>query len=541
MTASSEILQLAQSVEETLVGVPLLLPLLILVAGIVGVLAWDWFLKPQNSSRVSWLASFGLLGSMITLVPIWQLSLAGPTPTGWGMLVIDSFSVFLWLFFLVSTFVVVTISRSSWELQGRRVGEFYSLLLIATLASCVLVASHNLVVLYLAFETLSLCSYALAGYARERRESVEASLKYVLFGAVASGIMLYGVSVLYGMVGSLDLGDVAPLASQNPASFLLVLVLIFAGFAFKMSLVPFHFWAPDVYQGAPTPITAYLSVVSKAAGFGVALRFLAPILGVVLGCGASASVSFPKNHVFALLSLLWILATLTMTLGNFVALRQQDFKRLLAYSSIAHAGYMVTALVAASALGYAAILFYFAVYAIANLGLFYAAQVVSASKGNFEIASFRGVIHESPLFAVCVGTLLWSLIGLPPSGGFLGKFFLFYAVVEKAVDSTLAPFYYALVLIALANSVVSLYYYVAVIREMAFYKPPENVRPLHVSPGARIGLAFAAALILGLQIYWQPLTDLSQAAVGEAETLTSTVAPNYHSAMTVSAVTGAPQ
>jgi NADH-quinone oxidoreductase subunit N len=505
-------LQLDDSVRETLHGLGALGQLLVLVVGIVGVLAWDWFLTRERSRRVSWAAFAVLLGGIALLMPTWKAALAAPVVVGWGMLVVDPFAVFLWLFFLVATFVVVAMSRSSAELQGRRVGEYYALLLTATLAACFLVASRNLVVLYLSFETLSLSSYVLAGYAKDRRESVESSLKYVLFGAVASGVMLYGFSLLYGMVGSLDLRDIARVAGQNPASYLLVVVLVLAGLSFKMSLVPFHFWAPDVYQGALTPITAYLSVVSKAAGFGIALRFFAPLLGAGIFEWLPPE-TFTNHQEFALLSVLWVLATLTMCFGNFVALRQRDFKRLLAYSSIAHAGYMAAALVAANGTAYSAILFYFAVYAVANLGLFFAAQVVAASKGTFGIDGFRGLVHESPMFVVSTGFLLWSLIGLPPSGGFLGKFFLFYALVERAMSSPLATFYYALIFIALANSVVSLYYYMGVIRQMAFYAPPEDRPALRVPFGAQVGMALAAALLLAVQLDWQPLTDITHTAV----------------------------
>ncbi len=505
-------LSLEASVLETLRGFYALWPYLILVAGILLVLVVDWFQSSAKSQRVSWIALLACLGSAVSLTKLWPTVLDRPVLLGWNALVFDPFSVFFSLFFLVATFIVITTSRTSKELAGRRMGEYYALLLTATLSAAFLAASQNLVLLYLSFETLSLSSYVLAGYAKDRREGVESSLKYVLFGAVASGIMLYGLSLLYGMVGSLELRDVAKMASQPSLSFLLVMVLLMAGFAFKMSAVPFHFWAPDVYQGAPTPVTAYLSVVSKAAGFAVFLRFAAPMLGVPLF--SQAVEEMPKELLFAFLSLLWILATLTMTFGNLVALRQTDIKRLLAYSSIAHAGYMLAAIVAHNQAAYEAVVFYFVAYAIANLGLFFAAQVIHADKGTFDIAGFRGLVHDSPVLAASIAVLLWSLIGLPPSAGFMGKFFLFVALVKQGIASSIASFYYVLVLIALANSVISLYYYIGIIRQMAFYEPSTMLPVCRPTFTARFGLATAAALIVAIQLYWQPLTDLSRAATG---------------------------
>lgn len=515
MNPSASMISLESSIAETLRGLSYLLPFLLLAAGALLALVIDWFLPTRHSHRVGWIAILSCLASLVALVPLWHHAPSSVLGLGWDVLTFDPFALFFCLLFIIATFVVMTMSRSSAELAGRRMGEYYALLLTATLAACLLAASQNLLLLYLSFETLSLSSYVLAGYAKDRRAGIESALKYVLFGAVASGIMLYGLSLVYGQVGSLDLRETVRLASSSPMSFLLIVVLLVAGFGFKMSLVPFHFWAPDVYQGAPTPITAYLSVVSKAAGFAIFMRLIAPITGVSLWA-SHASEMPDRAAVYGLLSLLWIVATLTMTLGNFVALRQYDFKRLLAYSSIAHAGYMAAALVAHNAAALQAILFYFVVYAVANLGLFFALQVVHASKATFDVSGFRGLVYESPVFAACVAVLLWSLIGLPPSAGFMGKFFLFVALVKRGLSSDVAPFYYALVLLALGNSVVSLYYYIAVIKQMAFYRPSEEAPPCRPTFFARGAMVVAAAFILAVQLYWQPVTDLASRAVGNA-------------------------
>jgi NADH-quinone oxidoreductase subunit N len=518
--------QLAASVAETLRGLSLLVSLLVLVVGIVATVVWDWFLSREKSGRVSVIALIVCHISFLLFIRFWKESPPSSQlmEVGWRMLIFDPFALFFSIFILISTLTVVGMSGGAGELRGRRMGEYYALLLTASLAACLLVASTNLLLLYLAFETLSLSSYALAGYAKDRRESVEASLKYVLFGAVASGVMLYGLSLLYGMAGSLELREVVRSGVQNRFCFLLVVALILAGFGFKMSLVPFHFWAPDVYQGAPTPITAYLSVVSKAAGFAVFMRFFAPLTGAQFAW-ESQQLDVPWAIRFDFLSLLWVIAVLTMTLGNFVALKQNNFKRLLAYSSIAHAGYMAAALVAGNHFAYWAILFYFVVYAVANIGLFFAAQLLNDSKGSAEIRAFRGLVYESPTVVAAVAVLLWSLIGLPPTGGFMGKFFLFSALIKEGVESKIPSFYYALVLVAVANSVVSLYYYIAVIREMAFYKAPDDLPRFKASKLAKGSLVVAALFLLAVQINWSPLSSLSNTAVG---------APNAPSTPTVS-------
>lgn len=516
---------LAASVAETLHGLGALIPFLWLAAGALTVLVADWFLSAAKSHRTSWLALFASLASLVSLSSLWRKVLAHPIELGWKLIVFDPFALFFCLFFIIATFVVIAMSRSSKELQGRRMGEYYALLLSATLSACFLAASQNLIMLYLSFETLSLSSYVLAGYAKDRRHSIESALKYVLFGAVASGVMLYGLSLVYGLAGSLELRDLISLLQNSPASFLLIVVLLLAGFGFKMSLVPFHFWAPDVYQGAPTPVTAYLSVVSKAAGFAVFLRLLAPFVGLNVSTGEDAALP-SQEYLYGLLSLLWVVATLTMTLGNFVALRQTEFKRLLAYSSIAHAGYIAAAIVAHNRAAYEAVVFYLVVYAIANLGLFFAAQIVHATKGTFEIEGFKGLIYGSPALAASVAILLWSLIGLPPSAGFMGKFFLFVALVKRGLGSPFAIFFYSLLLIALANSVVSLYYYVSVIKQMTFYRPSESTHPLHVSAFARAAMVAAACLILAIQLYWQPLSDLAAAAIGRRGQTPATAVQN---------------
>ncbi|AXA36118.1 NADH-ubiquinone oxidoreductase chain N [Candidatus Sumerlaea chitinivorans] len=510
MMSESPTMTLAQSMQETLRGLPAFVPILILAGTVLGVLLWDFFNSRANSRRVGWLAAVGVVAAGAVVIRFWCVPPAFGVRTGWGMLQADLFTWFFALLFLLGTLVVIGMTMADAEIADFRMGEYYALLLTATLAAITLVASTNLAVLYLAFETLSLPSYVLAGYRKTDRQAAEASLKYLLFGAMASGIMLYGLSILYGLTGTLDLQAIHTVAPENHGALLLVFVLLVAGFGFKMSLAPFHFWAPDVYQGAPTPITAYLSVVSKAAGFAAFARLVAALTegGTFFRTASTSPIT-----EFELASLFWILAVLTMLWGNFVALRQRDAKRLFAYSSIAHAGYMFMAFVAQNEAGAEALLFYFVVYAIANFAFFYGIQLVYRSRGTYELNGFRGLVYSSPVVAATLSVMLWSLIGLPPSAGFVGKWKLFYSVIEQAHTSPIPALYYSLVLIAVGTSVVALYYYVQIIRLMSFYEPEGPAPALRVSPLGKLALCVAAALILLIQLNWQPLSQSARAAI----------------------------
>lgn len=488
-------------------------PEVVLSLTVLLIICVDVLLSRERSYLSGWIAVAGLLAASGWGVHQWMV-LGRETGSGAslgfsGMIASDRFGLFFRVLFYVSTLAVVGMSLRSRELYRMRSGEYYTLLLTATLGACLLVSSANLLMLYLAMETLSLPSYILAGYRKGSRQAAEASLKYILFGAVASGVLIYGLSLLYGLTGSLQLSALTGVSQANYSAFLLTMVLVIAGFGFKMSAVPFHFWAPDVYEGAPTPVTAYLSVVSKAAGFAVFLRVLAPYFDVTHLVSQAGAPMGILSMRFDLVSIFWILAVLTMSIGNFVALRQTDIKRLLAYSSIAHAGYMLTAFVANNQAGFHAVMFYFVVYALANLGIFAAAIAVANTTGSYRISDYRGLFFRSPLLGVTTGVLLWSLIGLPPSAGFVGKWKLFYAVVQRGQESPLPFFYYSLVLIAVLNSVVSLYYYIGIIKVMSFAQPEETSREFRLGLFEKGFLCACAVLVLALQLNWQPLSKLT--------------------------------
>lgn len=506
-------------------------PELVLTATALLVIFYDLFLRRENSYRSGRFAMLGTIVAIIVAVQQWPLVSIGSPPglhAFSGTVIVDRYGLFFKLLFYLATVVVIWLSLHSRELGRIRVGEYYALLICATLAASFLVSSSNLLMLVIALETLSMPSYILAGYRKGVRQAAEASLKYILFGAVASGVLIYGLSLAYGLAGSLQFEAIAGLSQSNMPAFMLIMALLLAGFGFKMSVVPFHFWAPDVYEGAVAPITAYLAVVSKAAGFAVFLRLLAPFFQVdtLLPFGATAGSLLAGR--FDLVSMFWVLAVLTMVLGNFVALRQTDIKRLLAYSSIAHAGYLLTAFVASNKSGFHAVLFYFFVYFIANMGIFIAIVIAHNHIRSHAIADYRGLFFRSPTLAVSMALLLWSLIGLPPSAGFVGKWKLFYSVIQEGMRSQIPYFYYVLVLVALITSVVSLYYYISIVRVMCFYRPEERSIGLRLRPvEATVLIAFAAP-ILAIQIEWEPISELAFKAMNDKPAIFFLTPPSDH-------------
>jgi NADH-quinone oxidoreductase subunit N len=419
-------------------------------------------------------------------------------PAAWlfnGMIVLDPFSVFFKVLLGLALLAVVWMSMASREVRGQpSEGEYYTLLLSSGLAMLLMASAGTLLMAYLSLEFVSLTSYVLTGFLRHNRRSGEAALKYLIYGGVASGAMIYGMSWVFGLTGAMDYAGIAQgIARLDPASrpaLFLALVLVLAGFGYKVASVPFHMWAPDVYTGAPIPVTAFLAVGSKAAGFAMLLRFFH--FGVASQPAAAAIAQLP------LVPLATVLCVATMTVGNFAALSQTNMKRLLAYSSIAHAGYALLGFVVFAERGVQALLFYLAVYYTMNLGAFWVVMLVANATGREDLDGYRGLAWRGgALPALALGVFLFSLAGLPPLAGFLGKFYVFAAGVEGRL--------YALVVIGLLNSVVSLYYYARVVKVM-FLDRPEPTDPVLVfrplADLGAIGLLSAANLLLILRFDW---------------------------------------
>ncbi|MCD6384846.1 NADH-quinone oxidoreductase subunit N [Candidatus Sumerlaeota bacterium] len=450
-------------------------PEIALVITILALILIDLLMRGEVSFSISF---FAIIGVFISLHLLFN-AFYNPAPSRtafWGLLAVDKFTLFLKLIFLLSTFLVILLTLQSNLIYPYRVGEYYTLLLTATMAMCFLVSARNFILFYLALETLSISSYVLATYTKRDVFSTEAGLKYLIYGAAASAVMLFGISYLYGLTGTLDITAwVNVLTPVTSLTVLLALLLVFVGIAFKISAVPFHFWAPDVYQGAPTPITAYLSVASKIAGFGALFRVSLPLFTDLIIPGSKKILLMLGPYHFQFATFFWIISVITMTFGNLVALRQNNLKRLLAYSSIAHAGYILMGMTVLDAAALKAMLFYFLIYMFMNIGAFYCAIVLENKTRIGDITHYKGIVNEYPYLVVGFGVILFSLTGIPPFGGFIGKYLLFAAVVNKALSTPHAMFYFSLAIIGVLNSVISLYYYVRILKIMVLESPAKKI------------------------------------------------------------------
>jgi NADH-quinone oxidoreductase subunit N len=418
------------------------------------------------------------------------------------LVVVDGLAGFFRLLFIFTGLVTVLFAWTSEEIMGHgreNKSEFYALTVMMTAAMCVMAEAQDLLMLFLSMEAVGLTSYVMAGYMRGSLRSTEAGLKYVLFGAVSSGIMLYGLSLLYGMTGSMTFsGIAASLAggSANPFGLLTVTILILAGMSYKIAAVPFHFWCPDVYEGAPTPVSALFSVGPKAAGFALMIRFFYTTMA---GTQYVADINWPL--------LLGVISAVTMTYGNLVALRQVNVKRMLAYSSIAHVGYLLMGFVLLSDAGLAAILFYLLVYTFMNLGAFFFVVAINNHLKSEDLRDYIGLGFRAPWAGAMMVVFLASLTGIPPFAGFVGKFYLFTAAMDKSL--------FWLVIVAALNSVVGLYYYFKVVKAMFLMKPAEgaDTGAIHLNWLQYTVLAVLAVPTLALGLFFEQFKQLADTAI----------------------------
>ena len=426
-----------------------------------------------------------------------------------GMVVVDPFATYFKIIIGMSAILIVLFSFFSGEVKAteKRKGEYFSLLLAMTLGMYLMAGAANLLMMVLAMELTSYSSYILSGYMKEANDSSEASLKYVLYGAVSSGLMLYGISILYGLTGATDIYGVNKAlsgTSVNEMALLAAGILILAGFGYKISAVPFHFWTPDVYEGAPVTITAFLSVASKAAGFAMMIRFF-KVSFIDSSVLPAANEFWTVLQGFEWNKLIAVLSVLTMTLGNLVAVWQNNLKRLLAYSSIAHAGYMLMGVAVLSDKGLAAVLIYFFVYLFMNLGAFYVVMLVANKTGSEDIDSYKGLGYRSPLLGVSMVIFFIALTGIPPTAGFIGKLFLFIALLDAQ--------WIWLAVVGALNSVVSLYYYVRVLRNMFLRDPEQGAAPVKFSLPQVIVLLLLVVPTLLFGLYYSPIVDWANSSV----------------------------
>ena len=510
------------------------LPFLLIVGFGLLVLVLEAFSKGSSKRWLMWVAVVGIAAGFIGAYLAWKklgvmvpgdaqvvLDIArGAAPPSSdipyrelfdGMLIFDRFGVFMNVVFLVGALLTVLLVADYMKEHGFEFGEVFALILFATAGMMLLAAANDLITVFLGLETMSLAVYVLTGSWRRSPKSAEAAMKYFLMGAFATGLLLYGIALIYGVTGATNLHKIAieaPKVGSNPL-FLIGVFLVIVAFGFKIAAVPFHMWAPDAYEGAPTPVTAFMAAGVKAAAFAGLLRFFGHALGnerLVWGPAGWGS-------------LMWILAIATMTLGNLSALRQDNIKRMLAYSSIAHAGYLLIGVVAAgfgAKTAQPAVLFYLLAYTFTTIGAFgVVAWLGNRGDERLLVDDWAGLGSRHPAAAMAMTIFMLSLAGMPPTAGFFGKFYIFRAAMEAHQQlAGQTGMMMALVVIAVVNSLISVYYYLRIVMAMYFREPARETSPLR-SPAVALALIGSALFVLQMGLLPSRYLDMAtQSLIG---------------------------
>lgn len=470
-----------------------------IVAFLVILFLCDAFLPRSRASYFPLVLTF--LGCVFGAWITWRVGVAD-TRFFFGMVSSDGLSTFFRYFFFFACFVSLYVAYGSKEMEPKSRMEYSILVLCVTFGLCLMAISSNLLMLYIGIETVSIVSFVLAGFNRESLRSNEASFKYLVFGGLASGLMIYGFSLIYGYTGSLDytaIGAFIRNPDTGPLPFLMTIAFImtYLGLAYKISAFPMHFWTPDVYEGAPTPVATFFSVGPKAAGFAAFIRLLMEVFTTKSGAGYVSATGPYLVPGIALLS------AATMIVGNLSALGQRSVKRILAYSSIAHVGYLLMGLVTLTSDGLTAVLFYLVVYCAMNIGAFWVVSIVADARGSDDLQAFSGMGWQMPVLGVSMGIFLFSLTGIPFFAGFVGKFLLFGAVLKTQGFLWLA-------LLGVANSVVSLYYYVKILKAMWLERPEADAVPERLSLYHSIGIVGLAIPTVILGLFFAPVVRFAQ-------------------------------
>ena len=463
-----------------------ILPELVLTAGALIVLVAD-VLLPRGNRALEAVTLLAIGATLASLLPFG----ATHVEVAHGLLAVDQFALFFKVVFLGAAALTVLMSVGYLEVEGAHPGEYYFLILCSTLGMMIMAGGIDLITIFIGLETMAISFYILVGFIKPNQRSNEAAVKYFLLGAFSLGILLYGMSLMYGLSGTTNLRVMATTFAglERDPRLVLAVILVVAGVGFKVAAVPFHMWAPDVYEGAPTPVTAFLSVGSKAASFAMLLRIFLEGL---------PAMSADWRMLFEVLSVA------TMTVGNIAALTQTNLKRMLAYSSIAHAGYILIGVVAGTPRGVSAILIYLLIYAFMQLGAF--AIVIMMRRKDVvgdELKDFSGLHVRHPVAAFVMLLFMLSLGGIPPTAGFMGKFWLFGAAIEAG--------YVWLALIGVLNSAVSLYYYIRIVVFM-YLKPPSAGSEPQASPSLAFALAVMVVATVALGVYPRLLFELAEAS-----------------------------
>ncbi|MHB1458923.1 MAG: NADH-quinone oxidoreductase subunit N [Armatimonadota bacterium] len=478
--------------------------LILMIGGILTLVVGLFTCQGTRLAKPGWISpetvSIAVLAAagVVSLMLIDAVPSQGISQFGW-MISVDGFALFFKIIAVISTIIVILMSMDYFKEIGIHRGEYYSLLIFAVLAISMLAASTDLVMIYLSIEFLSITSYILAGFHKQNEKSNEAAIKYFLYGSIAAAVMIYGMSMLYGLTGTTNILKIAEGGFTSEPQYypvlLLSAVMILAGLGFKIAMAPFHQWAPDVYEGAPTPVTAFLSVGSKAAGLAVLIRFLTTGL---------------TPSLLDWMPLIVILSVLTMTVGNVIAIVQTNIKRMLAYSSIAQAGYL---LIGVAAIPYSrsaipAILIYVLTYLFMNIGAFAVVSYISSKIHSEDIDEYSGLVKRSPAVAVMMFLFMMSLAGIPPTAGFIGKFYLFAAAINA--DN---PMLLGLAIAAIINTVISVYYYFNVVKEMFFAKP-ESDEPIKTNLIMNVVFAMTLGMTIVIFLFPQMFIEFAQRCSG---------------------------
>ncbi|CAG0963739.1 NADH-quinone oxidoreductase subunit N [Geobacter sp.] len=469
-----------------------IMPEIILSIFAMALLLVNVFVPSEHKAYLGYLSLVGIIITGFTLIGGW----GNPVASFNDSVVQDNFALFFKGIFLLTVGMTILISDQYFKREECNLGELYPLLLFATVGMMLMASGTDLMTIFLGLEVLSVSLYVLAGLNRASLKSNEAGLKYFLLGAFSTGFLLYGMALTYGATGTTRVVKIAEYVAQNSAVaqnplFVIGMLLMAVGFSFKIAAAPFHMWTPDVYEGAPTPMTAFMSAGPKAAGFAAFMRV--------------AIIAFPSLKA-DWSDLLWILAVLTMTVGNLIALNQDNIKRMLAYSSIAHAGYALVGFTAGNAEGTAGILFYMLSYAFMNIGAF-AIIILVGKKGeaNNNVMDYAGFGTKHPVLALAMAVFLFSLAGMPPTAGFIGKFYLFSGAVKAG--------YVWLAIIGVLNSAASVYYYLRVMVYMYMKDPVEEFDWMKLTPAVAICIIIAVVGVLLPGVVPAFLLNLAQQAV----------------------------
>jgi NADH-quinone oxidoreductase subunit N len=492
--------------EELILGLVAVLPEVLLLALGFIVITADLFMRRRGDRRA--LGSVSIIGLLVVLVVIGvqTVPMLNPpanapaiTPVLGGMVKVDLTVQLFRIMFVIAAILTCLLTLGLKSI--RQTGEYYGLLIFSTLGMGMMAAASNIVMLYVALETTSIALYMLVGFLRDTRPSTEAGMKYFLFGAFASTVLLYGLSLLFGFTGKTNYGDVSAaltklVAGQQTLPVMIALVLVTVGFGFKIAAVPFHMWTPDVYEGAPTPITAFISVASKAAGFAVLVRFFLLVFGPV------------QDQWVGLVA---ALSTATMIVGNVLAISQRSIKRMLAYSSIAQAGYVLIGVASVGTAGTASVVFYLTAYVLTNIAAFAVVEVATNMNGSELIKDMAGISRRAPGIALGLLAAMLSLGGVPPLAGFFAKFFIFNAAVGYT-DSTGQHVLVWLAIVGVLNSIVALYYYLIILKVAYVDRAEGDEVPAQVSGSLVTTLLLTSAGMLVMGVLATPWYTLATQA-----------------------------